>query len=195
MSKFSFLKTQVQFKISLKTRIYFENQIKSCDINKNIKNKSRGASSLDFSIFEMNTIFVEYQYKFSTQLRVRYGETDQMGYCYYGNYAEFLEVGRVEALRALGLSYRSLEEKNIMLPVAEFTIKYHAPAQYDDLLTIATTITKITAARILFDYTITNESGSTICTAHTTLVFVDKANKKPMQAPEEFLRLIAPYAK
>ena len=137
---------------------------------------------------------MDYHYKFSIQLRVRYGETDQMGYCYYGNYAEYLEVGRVESLRALGMSYRSLEENNIMLPVAEFTIKYHSPAKYDDLLTITTQITRITAARIFFDYTITNEEGKIICTAQTTLVFVDKENKKPIQAPEEFLHLIAPYA-
>lgn len=127
-------------------------------------------------------------------MRVRYGETDQMGYCYYGNYAEYLEVGRVEALRSLGMSYRSLEEENIMLPVAEFNIKYLLPAKYDDLLTVTTRINSVNAARIFFDYVITNEDEQVICTAQTTLVFVDKENKKPMPAPETFLHLIAPYA-
>jgi acyl-CoA thioester hydrolase len=162
------------------------------EFTKNIKKQD--GSCFDFFTFEMKSIHVDYQYTFSTQLRVRYGETDQMGYCYYGNYAEYLEVGRVEALRALGMSYRSLEEKNTMLPVAEFSIKYHSPAKYDDLLTITTSITRITAARIFFDYVITNEDQRVICKAQTTLVFVDREHKKPTPAPEDFLHLIAPYA-
>jgi acyl-CoA thioester hydrolase len=82
----------------------------------------------------------------TTEIRVRYGETDQMGYCYYGNYAQYFEVGRVETLRSLGMSYKSLEENGIMLPVLDFSINYNKPALYDDLLTIETTIVKIEGA-------------------------------------------------
>jgi len=81
-------------------------------------------------------------YTHESQIRVRYGETDQMGYCYYGNYAQYYEVGRVEALRDLGFAYKSLEEDGIMLPVLDFQIKYLKPAHYDDLLTIRTIIRK-----------------------------------------------------
>lgn len=129
----------------------------------------------------------------TTQLRVRYGETDQMGYCYYGNYAQYFEVGRVEAMREIGMSYRELEEKGIMLPVSEFQVKYILPAMYDDLLTIETKISSLKGARITFDYIITNEAGKTISTASTTLVFVSKATMRPISAPDHFTELILPY--
>lgn len=137
---------------------------------------------------------MKYQYSFPTKLRVRYGETDQMGYCYYGNYAQYFEVGRVEALRALGMSYRDLEDQGIMLPVSTFSVKYMSPAFYDDELTIETTITEITGSRIHFDYEIRNEKGTLISKAETMLVFVKKENMRPTQAPESFLSLIEPYA-
>ena len=82
------------------------------------------------------------KFNHTIQLRVRYGETDQMGYCYYGNYAQYFEVGRVETLRSLGLSYKQLENEGFMLPVSEFSVKYKSPAFYDDLLSIETTITE-----------------------------------------------------
>ena len=129
----------------------------------------------------------------TTQLRVRYGETDQMGYCYYGNYAQYFEVGRVEAMRKIGMSYRELEEKGIMLPVSEFHVKYILPAMYDDLLTIETKISSLKGARITFDYIITNEAGKTISTASTTLVFVSKVTMRPVGAPDHFTELILPY--
>lgn len=125
-----------------------------------------------------------------TQIRVRYGETDQMGYCYYGNYAQYFEVGRVEALRSLGMSYRSLEQKGVMLPVSHFSINYKSPALYDDLLTVQTTINEIKGARIHFSYTIENEQNKLICIGETTLVFVDKSSMKPTSAPEFFKKLL-----
>lgn len=128
-----------------------------------------------------------------TDLRVRYGETDQMGYCYYGNYAQYFEVGRVEAMRSLGMTYRSLEERGIMLPVAHFEVDYKSPARYDDKLTINTIISELSGVRIVFDYKITNEDGSTVCTASTTLVFVSKETMKPMAPPTDFLDLISKY--
>jgi acyl-CoA thioester hydrolase len=116
-----------------------------------------------------------------------------MGYCYYGNYAQYFEVGRVEALRALGMSYRDLEEKGIMLPVSTFSVKYMAPAFYDDELTVITRITEISTSRIYFEYEIRNEKNTLICKAETMLVFVNKENMRPTQAPESFLSLIKPY--
>ena len=125
-----------------------------------------------------------------TTLRVRYGETDQMGYCYYGNYAEYFEVGRVECLRSLGLSYKTLEADGIMLPVSDFSVKYKHPALYDDNLIITTQITKVEGARIEFNYLIHNEEQQLIATASTTLVFVNKKNMRPTQPPAKFVALL-----
>ena len=80
--------------------------------------------------------------KNQTKIRVRYAETDQMGYVYYGNYAQFFEVGRVEWLRSLGVSYKSLEDSGVMLPVINLNVQYIKPAKYDDLLTITTILSK-----------------------------------------------------
>lgn len=129
----------------------------------------------------------------TTNLRVRYGETDQMGYSYYGNYAQYFEVGRVETMRLLGMSYRQLEEQGVMLPVSEFCVKYKSPALYDDLLFVKTTISSLKGARLHFDYSITNEAGQTIATAFTTLVFVSKQTMRPIQPPESFMEVIRPH--
>lgn len=123
-----------------------------------------------------------------TKVRVRYGETDQMGYCYYGNYAQFFEIGRVETLRSLGMSYRKMEEDGIMLPVLDYSVKYIKPALYDDLLTIRTTIPEIPKARIRFEYEIYNEKNELLSKAETTLVFINKENMKPRSAPEDFIK-------
>lgn len=136
---------------------------------------------------------MDFNYSFSINLRVRYSETDQMGYCYYGNYAQYFEVGRVETLRSLGMSYKQLEEEGIMLPVSAFSVNYFSPAFYDDVLTVETTITEVKGARIYFDYTITNESGELICKAQTTLVFVQKESMKPIPAPKSFTALLQKY--
>lgn len=130
---------------------------------------------------------INIMYCFTHKLRIRYGETDQMGYCYYGNYAQFLEIGRVETLRELGVSYKSLEESGIMLPVAELNIKYIKPSYYDDLISIKTTITKTPSVKIEFDYEIYNEKNELLTTAYTKLVFVNKTNMKPTFCPENLL--------
>lgn len=124
------------------------------------------------------------------QLRVRYGETDQMGYCYYGNYAQYFEVGRVEALRALGWSYKEMEEKGFMLPVSSFSVKYISPAFYDDLLTVHTRIIDLKGVRLYFEYEIKNEQGKLVATAETTLVFVDKNTMRPTTPPKDFVTLM-----
>ncbi|MGI9531283.1 acyl-CoA thioesterase [Lutimonas sp.] len=125
-----------------------------------------------------------------TKIRVRYGETDQMGYVYYGNYAQFFEVGRVEWLRALGASYKSLEESGIMLPVIELNIKYMKPARYDDLLTITTILTKKPLVKIEFDFEVRNEKNELLTTGYTSLVFMDMKKNKPMKAPSYLLEQI-----
>ena len=132
-------------------------------------------------------------FKNSNQLRVRYGETDQMGYCYYGNYAQYFEVGRVETLRKIGISYKHLEEKGIMLPVIDFYVKYKTPAKYDDKLTIQTKIMEIKGAKIKFEYVITNESNQTIAISSTTLAFISKKTMRPTIPPKDFIELISQY--
>ena len=121
------------------------------------------------------------------KLRVRYGETDQMGYVYYGNYAQFFEVGRVEWLRALGVSYKSLEESGIMLPVIELKINYMKPAKYDDLLTVTTILTKKPLVKIEFDFEVRNENNDLLTTGFTSLVFMDMVKNKPIKAPKYLL--------
>jgi len=126
-------------------------------------------------------------YTTETNVRVRYGETDQMGYAYYANYALYFEVGRTEMLRSLGFTYREWEDKGILLPVRSLSIDYHAPARYDDLLTIRTTITELPSAKITFLYEMFNEQHQLICTGHTVLVFVDAATRRPSRPPAGFL--------
>lgn len=132
-------------------------------------------------------------FRHSTKLRVRYSETDQMGYCYYGNYAQFFEVGRVEALREVGMSYKSLEDRGIMLPVSSFTVDYKLPAKYDDELVITTHIKELRGPRLVFDYEIHVEARL-IAKATTTLVFVAKETMRPIQPPEDFTAILEKFS-
>ena len=125
--------------------------------------------------------------KNQTKIRVRYGETDQMGYVYYGNYAQFFEVGRVEWLRSLGVSYKSLEASGIMLPVIQLNINYIKPAKYDDLLTIVTVLGNKPLVKIDFDFEILNEKKELLTTGFTRLVFMDMKKNKPVKAPQYLL--------
>jgi acyl-CoA thioester hydrolase len=136
-------------------------------------------------------INMEINFSHSIQLRVRYSETDQMGYCYYGNYAQYFEVGRVEALRQVGVNYKELEEDGVMLPVSELSILYKSPAHYDDLLTIHTKVTASIGTRLFFEYEIQNQNDQQICTGKTTLVFVSKKNMKPISPPAHFINLLS----
>ena len=126
----------------------------------------------------------------SSFVRIRYGETDQMGYCYYGNYAQYFEIGRVEALRALGVSYKSLEERGIMLPVTDLQVKYIRPALYDDLIEIKTHIKNTPGVKIEFEYEIYNEKKELLTTGATTLVFISSETMRPVKAPEDVVKLI-----
>ena len=123
-------------------------------------------------------------------LRVRYGETDPMKYVYYGNYAEYLEVARVELFRSIGISYDEIEKKGIWLPVSEYHIKYIKPAKYDDLLQIHTKIIKKPTVKIEFEYTIFNEQNEKLTEASTTLFFLNSETQKISRCPEFLLKLI-----
>lgn len=125
-----------------------------------------------------------------TKLRVRYGETDQMGVVYYGNYALYIEQGRTEWLRALGFSYKEMEAQNIHLPVVHFSIDYKHPARYDDLLTVKTTLKKLPSVKIEFYYEIFNESKQLLVTASTDLVFIDSTTGKLRKAPDYLINKI-----
>jgi acyl-CoA thioester hydrolase len=129
----------------------------------------------------------------SSHLRIRYSETDQMGYCYYGNYAQFFEIGRVETLRAIGVSYKELEERGIMLPVVELNVKYIKPALYDDLIEIRTYLKKVPGVKIEFDYEIFNEQQKLLTKGYTSLVFISSETMKPIQAPRELIEKIESF--
>ena len=129
----------------------------------------------------------------STKIRVRYGETDQMGYMYYGNYAQYYEVGRVEMLRSLGMSYSSMEADGIMMPVLELKCKYIKPALYDQEITVKTIIKTLPGIRIFFEYELYNEKEELINIGATTLVFVDMAKNKPTNPPENFMEKLSVF--
>jgi acyl-CoA thioester hydrolase len=126
------------------------------------------------------------------ELRVRYAETDRMGYSYYGNYAIYFEVARVETLRAAGITYKSLEDEGILLPVLEYNVKYILPAHYDDLLTIKTTIPEMPGVKIRFEYE-THRNGQLLNKAWTDLVFVDKTTGRPRRCPDDVTQALSPY--
>jgi acyl-CoA thioester hydrolase len=122
-----------------------------------------------------------------TKIRVRYGETDQMGYAYYGIYAQYYEVGRVETMRVLGFSYKEVEDRGIMMPVLEYNIKYKKPAYYDDELTIVTRITEMpTGVKVNFEYECFNQHGQLLNTGFVTLAIIDKATNKLCKLPDWF---------
>ena len=126
-------------------------------------------------------------YTAEVTIRVRYGETDRMGYVYYGNYGQYFEVARVEAMRVFGITYKDLEDNGILLPVYEYSVTFLKPAYYDDELLIKTTIPVIPQARIEFQYQTFNSNKEMVNRAKTTLVFLDKESGKPMKAPDFFV--------
>jgi len=119
--------------------------------------------------------------------RVRYGETDQMGIVYHGNYPQYLEMGRIAWLRALGISYKSMEENGVLLPIVSMQINYQKSALFDDQITVRTTLVKTPMARIEFDYVIYRNSDEILATGNTVLAFVDKMTKRPLRCPNYLL--------
>jgi acyl-CoA thioester hydrolase len=133
-------------------------------------------------------------YEFNTQVRVRYAEADPMNVVYYGNYAQYFEVGRVESLRNLGISYKGIEDMEIMLPVVELNIKYLRPAKYDDLLTIKSQIKELpTEHKIIFDQEIYNEEGKLLTIGKVKLYFMDSKLGKRASMPASMLEKLSTY--
>ena len=133
-------------------------------------------------------------YTSETQVRVRYAETDQMNVVYHGNYAQYFEVGRVEAIRQLGLSYKDLEATGIIMPVIEWTAKFVRPAHYDDLLTVRTTLKEWPVNhRIEFLQEVYNEKGKLLTTGNVLLYFVKAANMEKTAMPPEMAERLKPY--
>lgn len=130
-----------------------------------------------------------------TKVRVRYGEIDQMGFVYYGNYPEYYEVGRTEALRSMGTSYRALEESGILMPVINLSIKYIKPGKYDDLLTIRTIVKEVPKTRMNFVYEIYNEAKELINVGETTLIFLSKERNRPVACPDWLREVFAKFDK
>ncbi len=119
--------------------------------------------------------------------RIRYGETDQMGVVYHGNYAQYLEMGRVEWLRSLGISYKSMEESGLILPVISLQINYKKSAVYDDKIRVVTRLKSSPVVKIEFEYEIYNENGEILVTANTVLAFMDKKTNRPTRCPDYLL--------
>lgn len=132
-------------------------------------------------------------YTAETNIRVRYGETDQMQYVYYGVYAMYYEVGRVESLRQLGLTYRELEAMGIIMPVLENHSEFLQPAVYDELLRVVITIPDRPSVRIRFQYQIFNEKGTLIHRGETLLAFVNQKTGRPCRPPEAFQKVLETY--
>ncbi len=133
-------------------------------------------------------------YESTTQVRVRYAETDQMNVVYYGNYAQYFEVGRVESIRQLGYTYKNMEESGVIMPVVEFTIKYLRPATYDDLLTIKTSIHELPVDhRIEFFQEVFNEGDKMLAAGKVVLYFLDSATRKRTHMPEALRSKLQPY--
>ncbi len=133
-------------------------------------------------------------YSSEIQLRVRYAETDQMGYVYHGNYAAYFEVARTEAFRQLGIRYKDLEADGVGMPVGELRTCFRRPARYDDLLTIKLLLRQpAEGARVLFEYEIRNEAQELLAEGHTLMVFVSTATGRPVSIPADIVAKLAPY--
>lgn len=132
-------------------------------------------------------------YKSKTKVRTRYAETDQMGVVYYGNYPQYFEVGRVEALRQLNLTYSEMEAEGIMLPVLKLEVKYLKPALYDDELNIHTYIKEMPKSRITFEHEIYNSAGELLTLGMVQLVFVDKTSRRPTRCPKDLCERLSKY--
>ena len=122
-----------------------------------------------------------------SQVRVRYAETDQMGVVHHGNYAQFFEIGRLSWLEGYGISYKSMEEEGVQLPVYELKTRYKKPAYFDDVLTIETSLREKPTVKITFDYVIKNENKDVITTGETTLVFMNTKSNRPIRCPDYIL--------
>lgn len=129
---------------------------------------------------------------FENKIRVRYGETDQMGFVYYGNYALYLEQARTEMLRSVGFTYKAMEKMGVLLPVVNLNIRYKNSAKYDDLLTLKTYITTLSNRKIIFETFIYNEENILLNQSEVILVFMNKEGKINA-CPQEIIDALAQY--
>ncbi|MDX1277763.1 thioesterase family protein [Oceanihabitans sediminis] len=120
-------------------------------------------------------------------IRIRYGETDQMGVVHHGNYALYLEMGRTEWLRSSGISYSQMEKDGVMLPVISMSLNFKKSAHYDEVIRVKTKLTKTPSVKIEFDYEITNQAGELLVEANTVLAFINMQTKRPMRCPDYIL--------
>ena len=133
-------------------------------------------------------------FSFETQLRVRYADTDQMRVVYHAKFIEYFEVGRTDAIRSIGITYRNLEESGIMMPVVSLECKYIRPALYDDLLTIRTSLeTMPSGYRISFLQEVFNETGKLLCTGKIGLYFMDSKTQTKTDIPDLLTEKLKPY--
>jgi|SRR6476661_115227 len=133
-------------------------------------------------------------YQSDTKIRVRYAETDQMGYVYHGNYAAYFEVARTESFRQLGIRYKDMEAEGVGMPVGEIRTRFRRPARYDDLLTVRLLLKQPPeGSRVLFEYEIFNEAGELLTEGHTLMVFVNTSTGRPVPIPNSIVERLAPY--
>jgi len=133
-------------------------------------------------------------YQAEVQIRVRYAETDQMGYVYHGNYAAYFEVARTESLRELGIRYKDLEGQGVGMPVGELQTRFRRPARYDDLLTIKVMLRELAeGSRVKFEYEIRNEASELLTEGYTLMIFVSTATGRPVPIPGSVREKLAPY--
>ena len=120
---------------------------------------------------------------FTTQIRVEYHHTDQMGIVHHSNYIKFFEVARTEWLRAIGLTYAEMERRGVMMPIVEVNVKYRQPAYYDELISVTAMVEELPMARMVFKYEIHGDDGRDIASGSTTLGFIDSTTRRPQRAP------------
>jgi acyl-CoA thioester hydrolase len=128
-----------------------------------------------------------------TTIRVRYGETDKMGYLYYGHYPEYFEVSRTDMIRLFGLSYKEIEDRGIIMPVRSMKVEYKRPAHYDELLVVKSCLKSLPEIKLDIDYEIVNARYQVICTGNTVLAFVDLHTGRPRRAPDFFIKAVEKY--
>ncbi|MFC2128387.1 acyl-CoA thioesterase [Bacteroidota bacterium] len=134
-------------------------------------------------------------YTHEISFRVRYGETDKMGYVYHGKYAQYFDMGRTELMRSLGLSYNKLEDSGVLLPVKYLSTTFIKPGMYDDVLTLKTHLQSMPTVKIKFNYELFNQNNELISTAETTLAFIDENTRRPIRPPADFLSTVGKYFK
>jgi len=131
-----------------------------------------------------------------TTIRVRYAETDQMNVVYHGNYAQYFEVARAEAIREMGITYKDMEAMGIVMPIVELHTKFLRPAVYDDLLTIKTQLRELpTDHRIEFHHEVFNETGKLLTIGRIVLYFLDSKTMARAAMPAELAKHLEPYFK